>query len=119
MNDSQPIYTQVMEIVENGIISGVWGEGELIISTTQISRLYNVNPTTAVKAISRLTDDGLLYKRPGIGMCVAEGAREKLLTRRKADFLGGALDGFLAEARTLNISTEHLIKLIKERGIHD
>jgi DNA-binding transcriptional regulator YhcF (GntR family) len=115
VNDSQPVFLQIVEIIENAIIDETYQTDELIISTTQISRLYNVNPTTAVKAISRLTDEGMLYKRPGIGMCVASGAREKILERRKTEFLGHAIDKFLAEAKTLSISTEELISIIKEK----
>jgi DNA-binding transcriptional regulator YhcF (GntR family) len=119
MNDAQPVFVRITEIIENGIIGETWRTGELIISTTQISRMYNVNPATAVKAVSRLTEDGILYKRPGIGMCVAEGAREKIVERRKAAFLGTALDTFLAEAKTLNIPAKELINLIKERTKYD
>jgi DNA-binding transcriptional regulator YhcF (GntR family) len=104
-----------MEIVENDIIAETYRTDEIIISTTQISRLYNVNPTTAVKAISRLTEDGILYKKPGIGMCVAAGAREKIMERRKKLFLESTVDAFLSEARTLNISAKELIKLIHEK----
>ena len=78
MNDSQPIYIQIMEIIENDIITGVYQTDGLIISTTQISKLYSVNPTTAVKAVSKLTDAGILYKKRGIGMCVAGGRRKRL-----------------------------------------
>ncbi|MDR1531263.1 MAG: GntR family transcriptional regulator [Clostridiales bacterium] len=119
MDDSRPVFLQIMEIIENGIIGGIYRTDELVISTTQISRLYNVNPATAVKAISRLAEDGILYKRPGIGMCVAAGARDKIVGRRKAAFFGKNIDEFLAEAKTLNISTEELIRLIKERASHD
>ena len=118
MNDNQPVFTQIQAIIENDIIAGTYKVDDLIISTTQISRLYNVNPTTAVKAVSRLTDDGILYKRPGIGMCVAEGAREKIYKRRKKNFLGSAIDKFLMEANTLGFSIDELINLIKERSIH-
>jgi DNA-binding transcriptional regulator YhcF (GntR family) len=104
-----------MEIVENGIIAETYRTDELIISTTQISRLYNVNPTTAVKAVSRLTEDGILYKKPGIGMCVAAGAKEKIVERRKKLFLESTVDAFLSEARTLNISAGELINLIKRK----
>lgn len=119
MNDSQPVFMQLQTIIENEIINGTYTVDELIISTTQISRVYNVNPTTAVKAISRLTEDGILYKRPGIGMCVAEGAREKIFERRKKAFLETSLNEFLAEASMLNISTDDLITLIKERSEND
>jgi DNA-binding transcriptional regulator YhcF (GntR family) len=97
----------------------VYRPDELIVSTTQISRLYNVNPATAVKAIGRLAEEGILYKRPGIGMCVAVGARERIMERRKAAFLGKAVERFLEEAKTLNISAEELITLIQERTEHD
>jgi DNA-binding transcriptional regulator YhcF (GntR family) len=108
-----------MEMIENNILSGTWKTGELIISTTQISKLYKVNPTTAVKAVSCLSEDGMLYKKPGIGMCVAEGAREKILERRKGEFMGPGLDAFLAEAAALKISNSRLIKLIREKKKHD
>jgi len=119
LNDNQPVFAQIQAIIENGIITGIYKADDIIISTTQISRLYNVNPTTAVKAVSRLTDDGILYKRPGIGMCVAGGAREKIYKRRKEDFLGSAIDKFLSEANTLGFTVDELINLIKERSAHD
>ena len=119
MNDSQPVFLKIMGIIENSIIDETYHVDELIISTTQITRLYNVNPTTAMKAISRLTDDGILYKRPGIGMCVTREARAKIFERRKSAFLGGTVDRFLTEADTLGITTDELINLIKERAKHD
>jgi len=113
LDDSQPVFAQIMEIIENDIITGVYSVDDLIISTTQISKLYSVNPTTAVKAISRLTDDGILYKKPGIGMCVAKGAREKITQRRKNIFLGNTIGKLLAEAKTLGIPLNELIRVIK------
>ena len=105
-----------METIESDIITGVYQTHDLIISTTQISKLYSVNPTTAVKAISKLTDTGILYKKRGIGMCVAEGAREKIAARRKETFLNQTIDTLLTEAKTLGITQEELISIIKTRG---
>lgn len=115
MNDSQPVFVQIMELVENDIITGVYKEDDLIISTTQISRLYSVNPTTAVKAVSKLTDAGILYKKRGIGMCVAEGAREKIVKRRQENFWNSTLKALLAEAKTLNITIDEIIRILKDR----
>ena len=116
MNDSQPIFTQIMEIIESDIITGVYKTDDLIISTTQIAKVYQVNPTTAVKAISKLTDAGILYKKRGIGMCVAEGAREKITDRRRDTFLNRTLDDALAEAKRLGISKDELIEVIRRKG---
>ncbi|MDR1067712.1 MAG: GntR family transcriptional regulator [Clostridiales Family XIII bacterium] len=116
MNESQPVFIQIMERIESDIITGAYGTGDLIISTTQISKVYAVNPTTAVKAVSKLTDAGILYKDRGIGMRVAEGAREKITERRRAIFLNQTIDALLAEAKTLGISVEEIGALINERG---
>ena len=115
MNDSQPVFIQIMETIESDIITGVYQTDDLIISTTQISKVYSVNPTTAVKAISKLTDAGILYKKRGIGMCVAEGAREKITKRRKDVFLNQTIDALLAEAKTLGITTDELVGVIKNK----
>ena len=115
MNDSQPIFQQIMELIENDIITGIYRTDDLIISTTQISKVYSVNPTTAVKAISKLTDAGVLYKKRGIGMCVARGAREKITARRKEAFLNETIDALLSEAKTLGISMEELTTVIQAK----
>lgn len=119
MNDSQPVFIQIMETIESDIITGVYKTDDLIISTTQISKVYSVNPTTAVKAISKLTDAGILNKKRGIGMCVAEGAREKITMRRRDVFLNQTIDALLAEAKTLGISLDELVSVIKnKKGIN-
>ena len=112
MNDSSPMFMQIMDIIENNIITGVYKTDDLIISTTQIAKLYSVNPTTAVKAVSKLTDAGVLYKKRGIGMCVADGAREKITERRREIFLNVTINSVLAEAKTLGISNDELITKI-------
>ena len=116
MNDSRPVFAQIIEIIESDIITGVYKTDDLIISTTQIAKVYSVNPTTAVKAVSKLTDAGILYKKRGIGMCVSEGAREKITKRRKDVFLNQTVDAAVAEAKRLGISTDELIEVIKRKG---
>jgi len=113
-NDSQPIFLQIMETIENGILSGEYQADDLIISTTQISKVYSVNPATAVKAIGKLADDGVLYKKRGIGMCVAEGARAIIRARRRDAFINRTVGALLSEARTLGISLDELIGIIKK-----
>ena len=116
MNDSQPVFQQIMDMIESDIITGVYRTDDLIISTTQIAKVYSVNPTTAVKAISKLADAGILYKKRGIGMCVTQGAQEKITARRKDAFLNQSIDALLSEARTLGISLNELITVIRNKG---
>ena len=106
---------QIMERIENSIITGEYKTDDLIISTTQISKVYAVNPTTAVKAISKLTDNGVLYKKRGIGMCVAQGAREIITARRRDEFLNRTIDRLLEEAKTLGITLDELVGVIRQK----
>ncbi len=113
MNSNKPIFIKIMEMIEDDILSGVYKTNDIIISTTQISKLLSVNPTTSVKAVSNLTDEGILYKKRGIGMSVSDGAREKILARRKNAFLGDTVSSFLDEAKKLGISEDELIQIIR------
>lgn len=70
INDATPIFIQIKERIKDDIMSGVYEVDELIISTTQISKLYSVNPATAVKSVGLLQDEGIVYKKRGIGIGV-------------------------------------------------
>ncbi len=118
MNSDKPVFLQIMEMIEDDIISGVYKTDDMIISTTQISKLLNVNPTTSVKAVSKLTDEGILYKKRGLGMCVTEDARDIILTRRKKGFVNEFVPKLVSEADKLGVSENELFEIIK-RVKHD
>ena len=63
-----------------------------------------------------LVDKGVLVKRRGIGMFVAAGAREQLLTERRTAFADRFITPLIAEARTLGLSADDLTALIHERA---
>ncbi|MDR0396915.1 MAG: GntR family transcriptional regulator [Oscillospiraceae bacterium] len=120
MNESQPVYQRIIEVIENDIIARVYDADGLIISTNQIAKLYSVNPSTAMKAIAQMTEDGTIYKRPGIGMCVSRGARDRLIESRRAEFFGPALDALYSRARTLGVTVEEIAQSLREReASHD
>ena len=61
-----------------------------------------------------VVDAGVLYKRRGIGMFVAEGARAALIAERRTTFRDDFLRPLLAEARALGISAEELADMIRK-----
>jgi DNA-binding transcriptional regulator YhcF (GntR family) len=61
-----------------------------------------------------LTDDGLLEKRRGIGMFVADGARMRLLTERRQRFAERYVKPLVAEATRLGIDADELVALIRD-----
>ena len=87
------------------------------VQTCALPIFYTINPATAAKGVGLLVDGGILYKRRGIGMFVSKGAREKILAKRKAAFAENHVVPLLAEARSLGISKEELLTMIRERNI--
>ena len=116
---ASPIFLQIKEKIKDDIMAGAYMPDELIISTTQIAKLYAVNPATAVKSVSILQDEGIVYKKRGIGMCVAAGAREAIIKERTAAFYDTVLKNAIREARKLNIGRDELIQIIREAKDYD
>ena len=73
------------------------------------------SPATAAKAFTELVDEGVLYKRRGIGMFVAEGAREQLLAQRRASFFADVVEPMLEQARVLGIGVEEIVERLREK----
>lgn len=114
-----PIFIQIKEKIKDDILTGVYAPHELIISTTQISRLYSVNPATAVKSVSLLNEEGIVYKKRGIGMCVQAGAREIIREERTNAFFKTSVVSLINEAKMLGIEREQLIQTILEAEEYD
>ena len=56
----KPIFLQLAEQLEAGILSGAYPEGSQVPSITEFAATYKINPATALKGINLLVNDGLL-----------------------------------------------------------
>ncbi|SIT85332.1 GntR family transcriptional regulator [Microbacterium sp. RU33B] len=116
IEDGKPIFLQIAESVEGAIVDGSLAEESQAPSTNELAAFHRINPATAAKGIAMLTEKGVLYKRRGIGMFVAEGARARLLGERRDAFADRYIDPLLAEARTLGLGPDDLAALIRDRA---
>ncbi|GAB6989638.1 GntR family transcriptional regulator [Paenibacillus pini] len=83
-DDGLPIFQQIAEMFEDDILTGVYNEEEEVISTTQFAITFQINPATAVKGIALLVNEGVLYKKIGLGMyVVAKGAKLIVMKKRR------------------------------------
>ena len=114
MDESRPIFQQIAEQIENDIISGVLPEETQVPSTNEFAAFHRINPATAGKGVNVLVDEGILYKKRGIGMFVAEGARARLVAQRRDQFRDQFLAPLLAEAAKLGISQEELATMLRQ-----
>ena len=115
-DDSKPLFVQIAEQIENDIISGRLPEESQVPSTNEFAAFHRINPATAGKGVNLLVDEGILYKRRGIGMFVSAGARERLVARRTAGFADEYVKPLLAEAAKLGIGPDRLADMIKNEG---
>lgn len=112
--NSLPIYIRIVEGVKDAILEGKVKEESQLASTTYLSKQYNINIATVNKAINILVDQGLVYKKRGIGMFVKKGAINQLVKERREAFKERYIVATLKEAKKLNYTTEELQQLVKE-----
>ena len=118
LTDDRPIFQQIAEQLEEGILSGGYPEESQVPSITEYSVQYRINPATALKGINLLVDAGLLYKKRGVGMFVSPGAREQLRRQRRERFYQDFVQRMVREARNLGLTDGELQTLL-ERGMNE
>lgn len=109
-----PIYQQLADRVAEDILAGTYPEESSVPSTNEYAVFYQISPITAAKGVNLLVEQGVLYKKRGIGMFVAAGAREKLRATRRAEFPDRHVNPLVREARLLDIDKTELDDLINQ-----
>lgn len=112
--ENLPIFVRIAEGINDAILSGELKEGDQVPSTTTISTNYDVNIATVNKGFNLLVSEGILYKKRGVGMFVAEGAQEKLIAARRAVFKERFIIGAMEEAKRLHYTREDIDAMVRE-----
>ena len=112
-DSSKPIYVQIAEWLETEILSGTFSNDEKIYSQYQLAEIFTINPATAAKGLTILAEEGILYKKRGLGMFVATNAKERILQKRKSQTLKRLVEELVLEANRLNVSETDLIEMIQ------
>lgn len=115
LDQEKPIFIQIAEGIEDGILTGAFQEESQIPSITEFSVTYKINPATALKGINLLVDEAVVFKKRGVGMFVAKGAIDRLKKKRQDQFYDNYIGRLVDEAKRLNITSDEIIAMI-ERG---
>lgn len=113
LNEEEPIYIQIAKGLEDEILQGNFREEDQVLSTNELSKIYQINPATVLKGINLLVDRQILYKKRGIGMFVASGAVAEIKKVRKQSFKEVVITQLFQEAKKLGISKQDLIEIIE------
>lgn len=113
LNDRALIYLQIAQMLEDDILRGVYAEEDQVPSTNELARAFSINPATAGKGINLLVADGVLYKKRGLGMFVAQGAKKIILTKRQKAFYNDFIRPTVQEGFSLALSAEDIMTMVK------
>ncbi|GKT03493.1 GntR family transcriptional regulator [Furfurilactobacillus sp. WILCCON 0119] len=113
-----PLYLQVAEQIEEAVLVNSYGAGEQVPSTTEISREFHINPATVLKGMNILVADKVIEKRRGLGMFVLDGARERIVLKRRGSFYETTIRPLIIAAKSIDLTQGDVTELI-ERGYRD
>jgi GntR family transcriptional regulator len=100
------ICDQAVYAVKRALVSGQIQPGEPFPSVRSLSTSLKINPNTAHKVVARLTAEGLLEVRPGIGTIVATTVPENSSGRN--NLLKHDLERLVVEAKRAGLKLEDL-----------
>ena len=113
-NDKTPIYRQLYEQIAAEVLSGALQPGTPLPPIRTVSRELGVSMITVRSAWEELIRDGYLLTRTGSGCFVApisEAHRQSKVSEK----LLSSIDETVAAAKTLGVTADELIGMIKER----
>lgn len=112
LSNDRPIYLQLMERIQQDIVSGVYSPGDRLPSVRELALEAAVNPNTMQKALSELERSGLVYSQRTSGRFITE--NETMLKQLKSQLAEEHIRDFFEKMRQLGFQTEETLALIQE-----
>jgi len=107
-NNNRPIYLQIIDTVYERILSGALQSEERIMSVRELGAELGVNPNTVMRSYEKLTADGIIYNKRGIGYFIAAEARDIVLRKQREAFLAEEWPMILKKIKLLGIEPSEL-----------
>ncbi len=110
-NDA-PIYTQLIQQVKVGIVTGAFPPGERLPSVRDLATEAGVNPNTMQRALAELERDGLVYSQRTAGRFVTED--NIMINQAKRSLAERHVKTFLEAMLRLGFQKDEIIALITQ-----
>ena len=107
-----PIYSQLVEQIKLGIVSGNLLPGERLMSVRDMATEAGVNPNTMQRALQELERDGMVYSQRTAGRFVTENMQ--VIERAKKKFAEEQIRSFLEAMKKLGYQWEEILALLQE-----
>ena len=107
-----PIYSQLVEQIKLGIVSGEFTPGERLQSVRDMSMEAGVNPNTMQRALQELERQGLVHSQRTAGRFVTED-RDSITVAKKA-LAKSHVENFIQSMKNIGFDNEEMIFLLSE-----
>lgn len=108
-NPNKPIYLQIYDSVCERILGGELCSDDRILSVREYGAEIGVNPNTVMRSYEKLTNDGIIYNKRGIGYFISRDAKDTVLECQKKEFLEKELPLILKRMALLGIKAEDVL----------
>jgi DNA-binding transcriptional regulator YhcF (GntR family) len=109
-NANKAIYLQISDLLCERILSGDLKPEDRIPSVREYGADVGVNPNTVMRTYEKLTQEGIIYNKRGIGYFVSPDAREKVLEAERKEFFENDLPMILRKMKLLKIDPAVLLR---------
>ena len=108
-NSNKSIYLQICDAICEKILSGGMAPDSRIPSVREYGAEIGVNPNTIMRSYEKLTGDGIIYNRRGIGYFISPDAKEIVMEIQRQDFLENELPAVKRKMQLLGIKPEDVL----------
>jgi GntR family transcriptional regulator len=108
--EAKPVYVRLRDIIAEAILAGRYRDGDPLPSVRAFAAEQGANPLTVAKAYQGFQDEGLVVVRRGVGMFVAEGARDRLANSERETFIRTEWPAVRARMERLGIDPAELLE---------
>ncbi len=107
-SENKPIYLQISDAICEKILSGEFKPDERIPSVREYGATIGVNPNTVMRTYEKLTEDGVIFNKRGIGYFVSPDAIDIVLANERKEFLENELPAIIKRMKLLGIDPSSL-----------
>ncbi len=107
-NSNKSIYLQICDAICERILSGELQPDGRIPSVREYGADIGVNPNTVMRSYEKLTAEGIIYNKRGIGYFISPDAKEIVLKEQRKDFLENELPYIIKRMKLLGIDYEDI-----------
>lgn len=107
-----PIYTQLMQRLSEGIVSGVYAPGEKLPSVRDFALEAGVNPNTMQRALTDLEREGLVFSVRTSGRFVTENT--EMIREAKYRMAEEKAKEFFNSMKKIGCSAQEIVTLFEQ-----